>query len=62
MNKHRVFRTNDTTLRYLNGQECSILGPLDPSLYDAHETGPMFSVTFASEPNRIFHAFNDELQ
>jgi hypothetical protein len=53
-----TFRTTDTQHLQHNGKRVSVL-PLDESLYDRAETGPMYEV--CDQDGLTWHAFADEL-
>ena len=53
-----TFNTTDTTYRKRNGRVV-IADPLDESLYDKDETGPMFEV--CDGYGNTWHAYADEL-
>lgn len=56
-NFHRTPNSGDLSIE--DGVELADVHPLDPSLYDAYETGPMFSAKVDGE---TVHLFADEIR
>ena len=58
----KIFDTHgcDSELRVYDGTECEVIGPVDESLYDKADVGPMFVIRLAN--GKEIDAFEDEIR